>query len=78
MGLVPQFEHPSPLGGQIGAGVQRAQGLVGDLETDTGDGHGRQLAPPNPNPCSTLNQGSVSYAGQNVEYSAEYSNPTVE
>lgn len=33
MGLVPQLEHPSPLGCQISAGVQRAQGLVGNLET---------------------------------------------
>lgn len=38
MGLIPQLEHPSPLGGQISAGVQRAQGLVGDLKTD-----GRQM-----------------------------------
>lgn len=33
MGLVPQLEHPSPLGCQISAGVQWAQGLVGNLET---------------------------------------------
>ena len=34
VGLVPQLEHPPPLRGQIRAGVQRAQGLVGDLEED--------------------------------------------
>ena len=34
MGLVPQLENPSPLCCQISAGVQWAQGLVGDLEAD--------------------------------------------
>lgn len=34
MGLVPQLEHSSPLGRQVSAGVQRAQGLVGNLEAD--------------------------------------------
>ena len=33
VGLVPQLEHPSSLGGDVGAGVQRAQSFVGDLET---------------------------------------------
>lgn len=33
-GLVPQLEHPAPLSGQVGAGVQGAQGFVGDLETE--------------------------------------------
>ena len=35
LGLVPQLEDPSPLGGKVHAGVQRAQRLVGDL----GGGH---------------------------------------
>lgn len=34
MGLIPQLENSSPLGGQVGAGIQGTQGLVGDLETD--------------------------------------------
>lgn len=32
--LVPQLQHSAPLRGQVGAGVQRAQGLVGDLQAD--------------------------------------------
>lgn len=36
MGLVPQLEHPSPLGRQVSTGIQGAQGLVCDLKTETG------------------------------------------
>lgn len=32
MSLVPQLDHPSPLGCQVSAGVQRAQSLVSNLE----------------------------------------------
>lgn len=34
MGLIPEPEHPSPLGCKISAGVQWAQGLVGNLQSD--------------------------------------------